>query len=195
MHLDHILIMLKLDKSSFSYTSLFCEENIWKLIESLLNYKSIKPLDVLFLINHSEKIAIFNQLKSELNQPVIWDYHVILSALIDDETVILDFDSRDSFPAKIDSYFRKTFSDWHHIAKDYQPLLKAINAEHYHQHFSSDRSHMRNIIPESEFPKYKTIQDNNSESALWLSECRDISIFDDNIKILTPENYLNNQLI
>lgn len=182
--------MLKFDKSSYTYTSLFCEENIWKLIDSLSGDKKIEALDVLFLLNESATVAIFNQLRSTIGQPVIWDYHVILCASINNKPYIFDFDSRCSFPSKIDDYFKDTFSDGFNISEKYQHLLKVINADDYYQHFTSDRSHMRGIIPESEFPKYEIIQDSNNQTELLLSNCRDIFFVTDKIRLLSPETYL-----
>ena len=182
--------MLTLEKSAFTYTALFCEENIWKLIESLRKNKFIKPVDVLFLVNPFETIALHSQSRSNNTLPVIWDYHVILSANIENSLVIFDFDSRCHFPSAIETYFKSTFSDWDNISEKYQPLIKPVNAEYYLQNFSSDRSHMRDIIADSEFPKYEIIQASNTQTSISLHNCRDTGFIINNRKLLTPAQYL-----
>jgi len=66
-------------KSNYIYTANFCEENIWHLGKALIE-KGISPenLSVLFLSNQQKKIPLFYQQAAFNNEPVIWDYHVIL---------------------------------------------------------------------------------------------------------------------
>ena len=185
--------MPSFDKTLFKYTSLFCEENIWKLIETLNQDTSIKPVDTLFILNQTNTVALFNQEKALNNTPVIWDYHVILSAEIDNELFIFDFDSHCDFPVSIREYFNKTFIQEDKLKQQYRPLLKVIDAFYYLNHFSSDRSHMLGIIPESEFPDYTIIQP-KQHSALTLESCRKIPSTQCNQEILTTMNYLNKAL-
>lgn len=182
------------DKTLFKYTALFCEENIWKLIEFFKQDKTIKPVDTLFILNQADTIALFNQTKSINNAPVIWDYHVILSAYIDNELLIFDFDSRCDFPVNISEYFSKTFAQEDTLKQQYRPLVKAIDAFHYLDHFSSNRSHMLGIIPESEFPDYAIIQAQSGDQPLTLETCRKITFTHNNQQIFSPEHYLNKML-
>lgn len=182
--------MIQLDKSLFTYTPLFCEENVWKLIESLTSYENISPVDVLFIINHSNTVAIFNQNKSIGNQPVIWDYHVILSAQVYQNIFIFDFDSQSTFPVEINQYFTNTFPVNIDLITQFQPMLRKISAKYFIKHFFSDRSHMKNVIPDEEFPDYKIIQPKDKTENLTLDRCRHISRSIPCSQVLTPTKYL-----
>jgi len=178
------------DKTKYHYTALFCEENIWKLIESNLAYSSMTPIDVLFIINQSNSIALFEQHKSNGKQAVIWDYHVVLSAEVNNNLVVFDFDSRCEFPCDINSYFNKTFARYNQLADHHQALLRPIKADYYYQNFTSERSHMLGLIPQSEFPDYDIIIPNGTTNLLTLENCRALSSEIPESHILTPHAYL-----
>ena len=182
--------MNTLDKNQYHYTSLFCEENIWKLIESCLDNSCIIPIDVLFIINQFNSIALLEQQKSISEQAVVWDYHVVLSAQIENQLVILDFDSRCKFPCKINTYFNSTFANYNNLPNHYRPFLKPIAADYYYQNFTSDRSHMQGIIPQSEFPAYDIILPNNTDNLLSLETCRAFNSAIRESYIQTPLEYL-----
>jgi len=179
-----------LDKKQYHYTSLFCEENIWKLIESSFTSKNIIPIDVLFIINEFNSIALFEQNISNGNQAVIWDYHVVLIAQVDNQLKVLDFDSRCEFPCDINTYFNKTFINYSLLENRYKPLIKAIPAEFYYQNFTSTRQHMSGIISESEFPIYEIIMPDNTTNLLTLDDCRALDTDSSHRCILTPLGYL-----
>jgi len=183
-----------LDKKQFHYTSLFCEENIWKLIESSFTSNVIIPIDVLFIINELNSVALYEQNISNSNQAVIWDYHVVLTAQINNQLIILDFDSRCEFPCEINTYFNKTFINYSLLNIRYKPFIKAIPAEFYYHNFASTRQHMKGIISESEFPNYEIIMPDNKTNLLTLEDCRafntDTSPDSNHIGILTPLEYL-----
>ncbi|HED35980.1 MAG TPA: hypothetical protein ENJ08_17435 [Gammaproteobacteria bacterium] len=190
--------MNEFNRQSYTYTPLFCEENIWKLIETFYTNKQntpiATPVDVIFIINRSGSVAIFNQLASKGQQPVIWDYHVILSAFIEQQPVIFDFDSRCAFPASIQSYFSATFpekyySGNHRLMDRFQPRLKCIPAEQYLAFFSSDRSHMKDTLPENEFPAYNIIQPADTRTALSFRNCIDNSCTVHGSKLFKPDEY------
>ncbi len=155
-----------INQSSLTYTRLFCEENIWKLIaflndagQSATHYI---PIDVLFLINPQRSVAIYQQKAVTEGQLMIWDYHVILSARHESGTsqqpiVIFDFDSRLPFPTPITDYFNATFANWHVLPDTLRPQIRSIPANEYLQGFDSDRSHMKGLIKDSEYPEYPEI--------------------------------------
>jgi len=87
--------MDKFKKTDYLYTKLFCEENIWHLANSLIKQGvNTEEINIIFISNNNKQIAIFNQLTAEVNQPAIWDYHVILMINIKQSPYILDFDTR-----------------------------------------------------------------------------------------------------
>jgi len=182
--------MKNFDINSYIYTPLFCEENIWKLIETLYLNKTVNPIDVLFIINRSSSIAIFNQKRCINQQPVIWDYHVILTAHIENSTVVFDFDSKCKFPVNIKKYFNDTFPVTVNLNESYIPMIKVIKAEYYLKHFHSDRQHMKGLIKSHEYPNYKIITPESKFEKLSLDNCLDIDNLKYNSIIIKPEDYL-----
>lgn len=176
------------------YTPLFCEENIWKLLQSFYTdasyLKTVTPIDVLFIINKLDSIALFNQKKSTSGLPVIWDYHVVLSARLNNISVIYDFDSICRFPATIDSYFQSTFPSHIQLKDEFQPYLRVIGADSYYRQFRSDRSHMAGIIPESRFPDYDIIKSQNKQNSISLQAYKNIRIKIKDTQLVQPHQYL-----
>lgn len=151
-------------KSDFVYTSLFCEENIWHLARSLIESGlPANDIKVIFLSNPQKSIALFEQQKAEPNHAIIWDYHVILYAIIDNNPYAFDFDSRLNFPTPANEYFSKCFPVHIAFPDELKSMVRLIPSETYLEHFYSDRSHMLGKIEEDEFPNYPTITpgDNN----------------------------------
>jgi len=182
--------MHNFNRNSYTYTPLFCEENIWKLIKSFYTSKLATPIDVLFIINPSNTVAVFEQSLSVDGQPMIWDYHVVLSACFKQQTVIFDFDSRCDFPAEINQYFAATFPENRPVSNKFQALLKAIPANLYLQGFSSDRKHMAGVIAEKEFPNYNIIQAANTAQTFSLQKCIDINDQTPDTHLFTVKEYL-----
>ena len=106
---------------------------------------------------------MFNQQSSPAQQPVIWDYHVIL--LNTSNSQVYDFDTRASFISDALHYFDLSFPE--NIKADYQATFRIIPAETYLERFSSDRSHMLGLIEDSQFPDYPAIQ---SDNPLYLND-------------------------
>ncbi len=181
--------MHQFNRNAYTYTPLFCEENIWKLIESFYTNKHVTPIDVLFIINPSNTVAIFEQTLSQGKEPVIWDYHVVLSARFKQKTVIFDFDSRCNFPSEMSQYFASTFPPERPVSNKYQALLKVIPAELYLKKFSSDRKHMTGIISENAFPTYEIIQPTNIAETFNLQNCIDIAYQISDSRLLTVDEY------
>lgn len=66
----------------YIYTPYYCEENIYLLVESFTNDRSISDkweTYAVFLSNHTKTVALWNQKVSKHpDYPVVWDYHCIL---------------------------------------------------------------------------------------------------------------------
>ena len=182
--------MTTFDNYSATYTSLFCEENIWKLIESFKTNSQAVATDVLFIINSMSSVALFNQKRSINNLPAVWDYHVILSGIYKHKNCIFDFDSRGDFPETTTGYFNNTFPSHRHLPQQYQPLIRSIPADYFFNHFYSDRSHMKGVIPENKFPDYPIINsENKTGEILDLNTCRNLDSFIPNSRLMTPVEY------
>ena len=143
----------------YLYTALFCEENIWQLADSLIK-QAVKPSDltVLFISNPDQQVAIFQQKSAAINEPVIWDYHVVLLRKVNTDFFIYDFDSRSGFKTSAEDYLSLSFLDQDLIKKQYRSQFRLISATSYLQNFSSDRSHMKGIISDDKFPSYPPIE-------------------------------------
>jgi len=177
------------DRSHYLYTPLFCEENICKLVATFYTNKQATPIDVIFIINPSNSVGVFEQRAATGQHPVIWDYHVVLSAVVEEKIVIFDFDSRCAFPTDIQSYFALTFPAQHLLADRYRPWLKCIAARQYLAFFSSDRSHMKGVIPDNEFPPYAIIQSTDTKQPLSLQACIDTGCETHGSKLFMPDEY------
>ncbi|MCW8936174.1 MAG: protein N-terminal glutamine amidohydrolase [Gammaproteobacteria bacterium] len=182
--------MINFDINNYLYTPLFCEENIWKLSKALYLNKRANPMHVLFIINRSGSIALFNQKRSINQQAVVWDYHVILTAQLESSIVVYDFDSKCDFPVNINKYFNNTFPANVNLADSYKPMIKVIKAKNYLRHFYSDRHHMKGLIKSHEYPDYEIITPERNIEKLSLLDCIDIDDLKYDAIMLKPEDYL-----
>jgi len=156
---------------SHLYTALFCEENIWQLADSLIQ-QAVKPSDlsILFISNPDQQVAIFQQKSAAINEPVIWDYHVVLLRKIGADFFIYDFDSRLGFKTSADDYLSLSFLDQELIKEQYHSQFRLTSATSYLQNFSSDRSHMKGVIPEDQFPSYPPIETASPSNKITLQQ-------------------------
>jgi protein N-terminal glutamine amidohydrolase len=167
--------MTPYDKKDYLYTSLFCEENVWHLANKLIGQgMPADSLRVLFLSNKNKTIALFNQQAAEENKAVIWDYHVVLQLRFDNEEYIFDFDSRLPFPSLFDEYFFNTLPSPTNTPDDLKTAIRTIPAESYLKYFYSDRSHMKDIISDNEYPDYPIIKPDVKNIAISLFDYWDM---------------------
>lgn len=157
------------------YTALFCEENIWELVRVFEQEgRALDDLDVVFLCNDKAQLAIRNQKLASPGTYVIWDYHVIL---IDRRaSLVYDFDSRLGFPVSLDEYLYATLPDPSHVHEGYLPSFRLIPARDYLYCFCSDRSHMRGMIPDEQFPARPMITCREDGKAVRLDQYWDINV-------------------
>ncbi len=137
------------------YTPFFCEENIWKVTNSI-NCNNLDKFNVLFLTNPKRKIALFNQKIVPLGEITLWDYHVILHDTV--ENIIYDFDTRLKFNSNFSDYFLNTFPEQKQLPEEFRTFIRIIPAAQYKEHLHSDRSHMiKNGVQLADFPKWPAI--------------------------------------
>lgn len=151
-------------KTQFLYTSLFCEENIWQLLQSISTANTISGVKIasnqmwaLIITNPAQKIALFNQQAVPTGQPIIWDYHVVMLAKIKQQFFIFDFDTRLPFVTPLHEYLQNTFIFPDRLPEKFIPYIRKIPAQSYLDRFYSDRTHMQNQIKQSEFPPWPII--------------------------------------
>ena len=169
------------DRKNYLYTALFCEENIWHLVQQLKTEGfDIDSMTVLLLSNPQQQIVLFNQSCRPVGESVIWDYHVILQLEKNNQQWICDFDSLLNFPVSKKSYFSASFPHPGSLQEQYQMFIRSIPATSYLQHFSSDRSHMRDVINAEQFPSYPPILVKATDLPITLTEYCDmrLSLFD-----------------
>ncbi|XP_002122600.2 protein N-terminal glutamine amidohydrolase [Ciona intestinalis] len=140
-------LILQLKKEDCVYTKCYCEENIWKLCDSIrkVNLEVLPHLSVVFISNQTRSIPIWKQKSAKSEElPVIWDYHVILLYLDQNCTkhMIYDFDSSLAFPTEASEYCTEAFCPQIQLKLPYQQFFKVIPADEYLKNFASDRSHM-----------------------------------------------------
>ncbi len=125
----------------YPYCPCYCEENIWHLARKLL--RSGDELRVIVISNITGQVALWQQKKSQAKDlPVIWDYHVILTAKTAQLTTIWDFDSSLPFPINAGDYLNQTFPSDLNYCQELHPVFRLLTAESFVENFCSDRRHM-----------------------------------------------------
>lgn len=163
--------MRALSKADCIYTKHFCEENIWQLGDLLISQAvPAAELEVVFISNINSQVAVFNQQGAKLNQPLIWDYHVILLRSTPAASLIYDFDSQLDFPCTASHYLQFSFPELRPEAASYNPLFRIIPASDYLQNFSSDRSHMLSVLEPDAFPDYPAIMPESTSKSVTLQQ-------------------------
>ncbi|MCK5734979.1 MAG: hypothetical protein KAH21_00820, partial [Spirochaetaceae bacterium] len=186
------IIMISLNKKSYSYTPLFCEENIWHLCHTLLNQELTgKDYRIILLTNANKSIALFSQQRSEKNKPVIWDYHVVLEAENQGKAVVFDFDSRLDFPIDAANYWNNTLPGKTEVHPNYLPDFRVIPSADYLHYFHSDRSHMNGLINQNQYPTQPCITEKLPEGGISLAEYRNLQLpLKDNSQLFSFQEFL-----
>uniref|UniRef100_A0A3P8TNN6 Protein N-terminal glutamine amidohydrolase n=1 Tax=Amphiprion percula TaxID=161767 RepID=A0A3P8TNN6_AMPPE len=129
------------------YTSCYCEENVWKLCD-FVRTKRTAPLEQLFVVfisNDNRMVPLWKQKSGRGDQPVIWDYHVVLlQAELQSDALIYDLDTELPFPCSLKLYGAEAFRSDCHIRPEYHRKLRVVPADIFLLNFASDRSHMKN---------------------------------------------------
>ena len=124
---------------SYRYAPYYCEENIWHLCQEK-GFVDCEP-KVVLISNETRTCALWNQrARLAQDEPVIWDYHVILLYKTDGWQVY-DLDTVIGAPVPFMQYVESTFVD-DTIPEEFCPKFRVIDAGEFVSVFSSDRSHM-----------------------------------------------------
>ncbi|XP_075996292.1 protein N-terminal glutamine amidohydrolase [Genypterus blacodes] len=148
------------------YTSCYCEENVWKLCEFVKEQRSaqLDNLSVIFISNDSRKVPLWKQRSGHSDQPVIWDYHVVLLRLRQSaDAQVYDLDSLLSFPCSLPQYAAEALRSDRSIKRTFHRKLRIIQAKSFLQNFASDRSHMKTAegtwtVPPPAYPPIQTAE-------------------------------------
>jgi hypothetical protein len=108
-------------KEECDYAYCYCEENIYRFAELLQTrfadelQRNQRKVFVIFLSNPRKQTLIWKQKSSsDPDEPVCWDYHVILCVRSvesekEEENLIYDFDSLLPFPCDLSFYCKEAF--------------------------------------------------------------------------------------
>ncbi|KAK7506032.1 hypothetical protein BaRGS_00002754 [Batillaria attramentaria] len=129
-----------------TYTSCYCEENVWKLCEhvKLKDPAELNRCYVVFISNKKRQVPLWHQRASKRpDRLVIWDYHVVLIYLHQDlGFLVYDLDTELDFPCPFKSYFAQTIGEEKTLKPEFRRYFRVIRGEEYLREFASDRSHM-----------------------------------------------------
>ncbi|XP_023777238.1 protein N-terminal glutamine amidohydrolase isoform X2 [Cyanistes caeruleus] len=126
-----------------TYTSCYCEENVWKLCDYIRS-QDRHPLEefyAVFISNDRKMIPLWKQKSGHGDEPVVWDYHVILLHVTSGEqNFIYDLDTVLPFPCPFDVYSVEAFRLDDSLRPEFHRMIRA---DLYLKTFASDRSHMK----------------------------------------------------
>ncbi|XP_034748719.1 protein N-terminal glutamine amidohydrolase [Etheostoma cragini] len=133
------------------YTSCYCEENVWKLCEFVRAERSaaLDQLEVVFISNKTRTVPLWRQKSGRGDQPVIWDYHVILLQVEppgpSSSSVVYDLDSELEFPCSLELYAAEALHTDTHLRAQYHRSTHA----HTHTHLRAQyhRWSMTSLTP------------------------------------------------
>ncbi|KAJ1193955.1 hypothetical protein NDU88_003250 [Pleurodeles waltl] len=133
-------------KSACTYTSCYCEENVWKLCEYIRNcgHYPLEEFYAVFISNDNKMVPIWKQQACRGEEPVVWDYHVILLHVSSGErNSVYDLDSLLPFPCDFTTYVEEAFKSDADLQPQFRRKMRVVPADVYLKTFASDRSHMK----------------------------------------------------
>ncbi|XP_047461888.1 protein N-terminal glutamine amidohydrolase [Mugil cephalus] len=148
------------------YTSCYCEENVWKLLEFIRteNTAPLEHLAAVFISNQNRMVPLWKQKSGRGDHPVIWDYHVVLLQTgLQSDALVYDLDSELPFPCSLKLYGAQALRSDHDIRPEYHRNFRVVPADVFLRNFASDRSHMKNAdgswkMPPPPYPPIHTAE-------------------------------------
>ncbi|WP_020396873.1 hypothetical protein [Thiolinea disciformis] len=128
-------------RENYAYHPRYCEENIWWLCQQ----PDLIHSDVLVIAaTEAECFPILCQREANApDEPLLWDYHVVLLWHASHQAYILDFDTTLPFCTPLERYFEQSFLAEELLYPEYVPLFRVIKAKDYARDLKSDRRHMK----------------------------------------------------
>lgn len=119
----------------------WCEENIWHLAA----HPAPGPGErlVLVITGAGGEVACWQQRAGPPDEPILWDYHVVLAAQGDGGWTLWDLDSRLGAPLPASDWLHGTFPCPERVRRPYRPRFAVFPATEWRTRLGSDRSHMR----------------------------------------------------
>lgn len=154
------------------FTDCYCEENVWKLIENISEklFSNNSEWDgfAVIISNENKRVPFWHQ--NRLNSICLWDYHVIFILQHKQhlqQVLVYDLSSQLSkkiFPIPFNEYIQQSLLTNFYVSNPqarqevlellYKTKFRIIPAKEYFIHFSSDRSHMKQIDPKTNSEKW-----------------------------------------
>lgn len=125
------------------YQPFYCEENVWWQVHEAEGRRW-----ALFITNAQRRVLLWQQRLAKPDEPVLWDYHVVMLREADGTYWVHDQDTRlpDVCPAH--AYLEATFPyDAEALPDELRslaPSFRLVPAEALAATFATDRSHMLN---------------------------------------------------
>jgi len=166
------------NKSECVYTSCYCEENVWKLCDTVRQKSEdlLPQFKVVFISNLQKTVAFWSQKQGETTPdiPVVWDYHVFLIGQDEGRWQVFDLDTTLNFPEPIASYVEHSFRPKIKKLAMYKPIFRVVDVADFLNNFSSDRSHMKKadgsyMASPPEYPPIVTGEDSKSNLRFYIS--------------------------
>ncbi|CAM9663208.1 unnamed protein product [Pylaiella littoralis] len=127
------------------YTSHYCEENTLQLCQHLLGRAQIADVQLfaVFVSNQARQVPVWHQrLADSRDEPVLWDYHVLLLAKHPQGNWVYDLDSTLAFPTQAALYITHAIRNEVNMDMRFRRMFRVVPARECVDHFSSNRSHM-----------------------------------------------------
>lgn len=133
-------VMLAGDGTRLDYQAYYCEENVWRALQHPRFAAS--SVFAVFISNPHRTCPVWAMRVSErLDQPALWDYHVVLLEARADRALMWDCDSLLGLPCEASRYVAQSFRLG--LKPEYQPLFRLVPRARLLAEFHSDRRHMK----------------------------------------------------
>lgn len=132
---------MSLHAQALRYWPYYCEENIWHLCHDARAQADARWVS--FVSNAEQRVAMWRQ-RAALSddEPVVWDYHVVLLVRHEAMWWIWDLDSTMGPRIEARAWLQGTFQPVVTPA-ELHPRFRLVEAEAFRRRFASDRRHMR----------------------------------------------------
>jgi protein N-terminal glutamine amidohydrolase len=128
-------------RPTLDYTPYYCEENAWRLCA----HPSMEgqDADVIFISNPARSCAIWSQRAAfSPDEPVLWDYHVVVLTRGADGPQLWDLDNTLGAPLPFMRWWEASFPYRDQLVERVQPMFRVVARARFLEVFCSDRSHM-----------------------------------------------------
>lgn len=132
--------MLLPEREPYLYHASYCEENIWHLCQ----HHEFAQSQVIVIAAQAECFPmLYQRAARSAQEPLLWDYHVVLLWQNNSLNYLLDFDTRLGFCTPLEEYMQQSFLADKLLYPEYIPLFRLISAQEYVRYLKSDRRHMQ----------------------------------------------------